>query len=68
MKNPFSQIRLFTSETVTELKKASWPSKKELKDYTLVVILAVFIVGVFISLSDYSLVSWVDFLTAWVRS
>jgi preprotein translocase subunit SecE len=68
MKNPFRQIRVFSTETIGELKKASWPTKKELKDYTLVVVLAVIIIGVYISLADYSLVNWVDFLTRWVRS
>ncbi len=68
MKNPFRQIRIFSAETVGELKKASWPSKKELKDSTIVVILAVLIVGVFISVSDYALLNWVDSLTEYVRS
>jgi preprotein translocase subunit SecE len=68
MKNPFRAIRIFTGETVVELKKASWPNKKELREYTAVVLVAFVIIGIFISVSDFSLVNWVDFLTRLARS
>jgi len=68
MKNPFKTVRVFSGETITELKKASWPTYKELREYTIVVIVAFVIVGLFISVSDFSLVNWVDFLTGLVRS
>jgi len=67
MKNPFTSIRLFYKETVTELKKASWPNKTELRDSTIIVLVATVILGSFIALSDFSLMNGVDLLTTWVR-
>ncbi len=67
MKNPFRSIRIFYGETVTELKKASWPDRTELKDSTVVVILAVALLGVFTSLADFSLFQVVSLLTDLVR-
>jgi preprotein translocase subunit SecE len=40
MKNPFSTVRIFFGEMIDELKKATWPTKTELRDSTIVVILA----------------------------
>lgn len=67
MKNPFSSIRLFYKETLTELKKASWPTKTELRDSTIVVLLATVILGSYIALIDFSLMNGVELLTSWVR-
>lgn len=67
MKNPFTSIRLFYKETLTELKKASWPSKTELRDSTFVVLIATAILGSFIALTDFSLMNGVELLTSWVR-
>ena len=41
MKNPFRSVRIFAGEMVAELKKATWPTRTELRDSTLVVIVAV---------------------------
>ena len=59
----FSRTRLFFSEMVSELQKASWPTKTELRDYTIVVITASVLLGVFTSISDFSLVQFVDLFT-----
>jgi preprotein translocase subunit SecE len=67
MKNPFTSIRRFYGETVTELKKASWPSKIELRDSTIVVLIAVVILGTYIALVDFSLMNGVELLSSWVR-
>ncbi|MFL2842845.1 MAG: preprotein translocase subunit SecE [Coraliomargaritaceae bacterium] len=67
MKNPFTSIRTFFSEMVAELKKASWPTLVELRDSTIVVLLATILLGSFIALSDFSLLNGVDFLTSLVR-
>ncbi len=67
MKNPFSSIRLFYRETTTELRKASWPSRSELRDSTIVVLVAVLILGSFIALTDFSLLNGVELLTSLVR-
>ena len=52
---------------MTELKKASWPSKTELRDSTVVVLIATAILGSFIALTDFSLMNGVELLTSWVR-
>jgi preprotein translocase subunit SecE len=67
MKNPFRSIREFFSEMITELKKASWPTFVELRDSTIVVLLATVLLGTFIALSDFSLLNGVEFLTSLVR-
>jgi len=67
MKNPFRSIRIFFGEMVDELKKASWPTWTELRDSTVIVIVACVILGVFTSISDFSLYQVVDLFTAWVR-
>ena len=55
MKNPFRSTRIFLGEMVDELQKASWPTKTELRDSTLVVIVASLILGLFTSISDFSI-------------
>ncbi len=67
MKNPFSSVRLFYKEMMSELKKASWPTKTELRDSTVVVLIATAILGTYIALADFSLMNGVELLTSWVR-
>ena len=66
MANPFRSVRLFSSELVGELQKASWPTRSELKDSTIVVIVACLLLGLFTSISDFALVNVVDVVTEWV--
>ena len=66
MKNPFSSVRIFTIEIVDELKKATWPTMTELRDSTVVVIVASLILGLFTSISDFSLIQFVDLFTRMV--
>lgn len=67
MKNPFRKIRIFYGETITELKKAAWPNRRELRDFTFIVFVAVAILGSFIAISDFSLMNWIEFFTEIVR-
>ena len=67
MRNPFRGVRIFLGEMVQELKKASWPTRLELRDSTVVVVIAILIVGAFISLSDWSVYNVVTLLTRLVR-
>ena len=67
MKNPFASIRLFYKEMMTELKKASWPTKAELRDSTIIVLIATAMLGSYISLIDFSLMNGVELLTSWVK-
>jgi preprotein translocase subunit SecE len=63
----FRSIRRFGSETASELKKSAWPTWKELKDYTIVVLVAIVILGTFITVADFSLSKWTAFFTDLVR-
>jgi preprotein translocase subunit SecE len=66
MKNPFSSTRIFLGEMIGELQKATWPTRTELRDSTVVVIVAVIILGVFTAISDFSLLNFVDLFTTMV--
>jgi preprotein translocase subunit SecE len=48
---------------VGELQKATWPTKAELRDSTLVVVVAALIMGIFTSISDFSLTQVVVLFT-----
>ena len=67
MKNPFTSVRLFYKEMITELKKATWPTKTELRDSTIIVLIATAILGSYIALIDFSLMNGVELLTSWVK-
>ena len=66
MKNPFQSTRIFVGEMVGELQKASWPTRLELRDSTVVVITASALLGLFTAISDFSLYHVVDLFTFWV--
>jgi preprotein translocase subunit SecE len=66
MKNPFQSTRIFVGEMVGELQKASWPNRTELRDSTIVVIVASALLGIFTAVSDFSLYQVVDLFTSWV--
>jgi preprotein translocase subunit SecE len=52
---PIVRLRTFLSEVMSELKKTTWPSRKEVYGTTLVVIVAVFITAVYLFVVDKSL-------------
>ena len=47
-----SQLRDFVKEVQVELTKVSWPTPRELRDSTIVVIVTVLIVAVFVGIVD----------------
>jgi len=49
--------RGFVGEVQTELKKCSWPTRPELLESTVVVIVSVVILGVFVGVSDMVLMT-----------
>lgn len=53
MTNPITKIQVFFNEVGVELKKSAWPTRKELVDSTIVVIIAVALLGVFVAFADY---------------
>ena len=67
MKNPFRSVRIFAGETFDELKKATWPTRAELRDSTVVVIIAMALLGFFTSIADFSLYQVVNLFTSWVH-
>lgn len=67
MKNPFSAIRIFWGETVGELKKASWPTRKELKESTIVVIIGIVLLGFYVGIVDFSLKEVVNLFSTWAQ-
>ena len=50
-------IKAFVEDVRNELKKCSWPTRSELFESTIVVIVSVLIVGVFVGASDIVLLT-----------
>ncbi len=56
------RIRTFLTEVRGELKRTSWPSRKEVRGTTTVVVLTVFIFALFLGVVDMALfyvVEWI---------
>jgi preprotein translocase subunit SecE len=51
-KSIFNKISNFIKEAMAELKKVIWPTKKDLKNSTIVVISTIIIASIFIGLID----------------
>jgi preprotein translocase subunit SecE len=52
MNDFFGNIRRFIAETMAELRKCTWPGREELFESTVLVIVAVVILGSFVALVD----------------
>jgi preprotein translocase subunit SecE len=50
-------VKAFVEDVRNELKKCSWPTRAELLESTVVVIVSVLIVGVFVGASDVVLLA-----------
>jgi len=50
-------LKTFLGEVQVELKKCTWPTRQELLGSTMVVVVSVIILGVFVGLSDTTLMS-----------
>jgi len=61
----FEKIRKFMSEMVAELKKVTWPTRDELKESTKLVIIATFVVTLFVGLVDQLLTLIIRRLLGW---
>lgn len=47
-------VRKFYRETRSEIKKVTWPSRKELIQHTEVVVTSIILVGALIALADFT--------------
>jgi preprotein translocase subunit SecE len=63
MANPFLKVQEFVVEVWAELKKSSWPTRRELIDSTIVVIVTILILGIFVALADLVFLRIVALLT-----
>jgi preprotein translocase subunit SecE len=45
-------LRVFVAECVAELKKVDWPGQRQIFTATVVVLIAIFVVGLFLWVSD----------------
>jgi preprotein translocase subunit SecE len=55
IKEKFESAKQFLREVKTELKKVTWPSRKDTLSGTLVVLVAVFIIAIFLGIVDSGL-------------
>ena len=55
IREKFELAKQFLREVKTELKKVTWPSRKDTLSGTLVVLVAVFIIAVFLGIVDSGL-------------
>ena len=61
----FEKIRKFLGEIVAEMKKVTWPTREELKESTRLVIIATFVVTLFVGLVDQLLTLIIRRLLGW---
>jgi len=61
----FEKIKRFFSETRVEMHKVTWPTREELKESTKIVIVATFVVTIFIGIVDQLLSLIVRYLLGW---
>ncbi|MBN1884924.1 MAG: preprotein translocase subunit SecE [Candidatus Krumholzibacteriota bacterium] len=59
------KIRNFLNETRSELRKVTWPTRDELKGSTQIVIIATFVVTLFIGVVDQVLTLIIRRLLGW---
>jgi preprotein translocase subunit SecE len=52
VKRSFKSLFSFFTESWSELKKVRWPSRKELKNYTLIVLGTIFVVAIYFWVLD----------------
>lgn len=64
MTNLPGKVRQYWNETVSEVwTKSTWPTPKELAESTLVVAVAIALLGTFVFVADFSLHGLVQFLS-----
>ena len=56
LKDGVNGVKIFTSEVVGEMKKSTWPSRQELLESTIVVIVCLVLMSLFVGFCDRVLV------------
>jgi preprotein translocase subunit SecE len=59
------KIKKFLIETKAEMKKVTWPTREELKESTKIVIVATFVVTVFVGIVDQILSYLIRIVFGW---
>ena len=62
MTNPVVQLTTYFKESVAELKKVSWPTREQTKNYTLLVIGLSVVVAIFFSVLDLGFNKIIEFI------
>jgi len=62
LKDTWTRIKTFFIEVNAEARKVTWPTFKEVRDTTIVVIIAVFVFGIFLYVVDLALTQLLDLL------
>ena len=57
-----AKIKEFTKEIVTEMKKVSWPTKEQLRESTIVVIITTLIITSIVWVIDQAMTLIVNFI------
>ncbi len=60
MINPITKLTAYIKESIAELKKVTWPTKKQTTNYTLLVIGISLAVAAFIGVIDFALALGVE--------
>jgi preprotein translocase subunit SecE len=62
MSNPIRKFSKYTVDTVEELKKCSWPKKRELVESTIVVTVACLALALFVAVVDWAFGNTIQWL------
>ena len=57
------KTKSFFGEVVTELKKSTWPTRKDLINSTVLVIVTMLVLGAFVAIADLVFINFVGMLT-----
>ncbi len=62
VKELFEKLKIFIDESVVELKKVTWPPKKESLKASYAVIIFVIVLGIFLGIVDFLLAKLVNWM------
>ncbi|MFB3885753.1 MAG: preprotein translocase subunit SecE [Thermodesulfobacteriota bacterium] len=68
IREKFEGAKQFLREVRTELKKVTWPSRKDTLSGTAVVLVAVFIIALFLGIVDSGLSNLIKWVLKWAVS